>query len=102
MAANRKLALAARDLLAATLGIEPLVPAAMLGAMATLPLPGPPDTGPPGFADPLIDTLRRTWSIEVPVFAVDGTRVFRISAQLYNTIDQYQRLAEALTVEATA
>ena len=43
MAANHALALEARDVLAAALGIDPPAPDAMLGAMAALPLAGVPD-----------------------------------------------------------
>ena len=98
MAANRGLALSARDVLCARLGIDPPAPDDMIGSMATLPLPGDP---PDELIDPLTAALRERWAIEVPVFG--GTaprqRLVRISAQRYNQPAQYERLADALDEE---
>ncbi|MSP91514.1 MAG: aminotransferase class V-fold PLP-dependent enzyme [Myxococcales bacterium] len=101
MADNRHLALAARDLLGEALGIEPPAPDAMLGSLAAVPVPatlGPqPSTCQPG-PDPLQTWLLEHHGIEVPVFTwpVGGGRVLRVSAQVYNDIGQYARLAHAL------
>ena len=45
--------------------------------------------------------LRQNWNIEVPVFVWPDPphRMLRISAQRYNSIDEYERLALALSVE---
>jgi isopenicillin-N epimerase len=77
------------------LQIEPPAPAAMLGAMAALILPG--SAGEEG-SDPLQHTLRREAGIEVPVFGWGDPprRVLRISAQLYNADQDFRRLAESL------
>ncbi len=71
----------------------------MLGSMAAVPLPDSDAvTAPPLYGDPLQDALLFEEKIEVPIvpWPHPGKRVLRVSAQLYNTIDDYQRLAEAL------
>lgn len=97
---NHSLALAARSLLCTELDLEPLCPDDMIGAIASLPLPpgsGEPPSSPL-YADPLQDTLLERYSIEVPVIPWPAApqRLVRISAQVYNTLDDYQRLADAL------
>ena len=104
MAANRALAIAGRDLLAAALGVEPLAPDAMTGSMAALALPGPAD-------DVSAQTLQRalydSHGIQVPIIgwpvpaarAPDDSpamRLVRVSAQRYNEFADYQRLAAVL------
>ncbi|MGH7263575.1 MAG: aminotransferase class V-fold PLP-dependent enzyme [Candidatus Rokuibacteriota bacterium] len=103
MARNREVALAGRGLLAKALGIEAPCPDAMLGALASLPLPDgdgrPPDPAARGRQfDPLQNALLHRFGIEVPVMAwpAPPKRLLRISAQLYNTVADYERLADAL------
>jgi isopenicillin-N epimerase len=113
MAANRALALRGRDeLLAALGGIEPGpavagAPDAMTGSMATVALPGrgvePFVSRSPLDVDPIGAALWERWRIEVPVLAIPagaaGTprgRLVRISAQLYDTADEYALLGSAL------
>jgi isopenicillin-N epimerase len=99
MSRNRRLALEARDLLRDTLGIENPAPDEMLGAMAALPLPdGDQSSAPSLYGDPLQDTLLYQYGIEVPIvpWPQPPKRVLRISAQLYNELDDYRRLAAAL------
>jgi isopenicillin-N epimerase len=96
---NRTLALRGRDHLCRELGIAPPAPDEMLGAMAAIPLPDA--TEPPHpltETDPLQDALLFEHQIEVPImlFPRAPQRLLRISAQLYNTIDEYERLAAAL------
>jgi isopenicillin-N epimerase len=105
MARNHQLALAARDLLCDALDVAPPAPDEMIGAMAALPLPdaSPSDEATPsdwGDEDVLGDRLRRR-RIEVPVFPWPRSprRLVRVSAQLYNRIEDYQRLAEVLVAE---
>lgn len=102
MAANRALALQARDLLVEALGIQPPAPDAMIGSLAAVPLP--PSPAPPATvweADPLQRALRERWSIEVPVFSwpAPPSRVLRVSAQGYNSLSEYSWLEEALLRE---
>jgi isopenicillin-N epimerase len=115
MAHNRELALAGRRSLLATLASDEPAPEAMIGAMAAVVLPAslgvsapeipadaPPDsTYPP---DPLHDLLLERFGVEVPISAwphmpepdIPRLRLVRISAQLYNSPADYQRLAAAL------
>jgi isopenicillin-N epimerase len=100
MERNRSLVLQAREHLCSSIGIEPPAPAEMIGSMASIPLPA----GAPGSpaarldSDALCEWFRkrgvRTWLYPHPV------PLLRLSAQLYNNLDQFQRLttlvAEAL------
>jgi isopenicillin-N epimerase len=99
MGRNHALALRARDILCTALGIDKPAPDEMLGAMAAVPLPdGSPDELSPLQIDPLQDALLDRFSIEVPVMQWPSPpkRVLRVSAQLYNTVSEYERLASAL------
>lgn len=92
MAANRDMALAARRILCERLDIPPPTPESMIGSMAAVPLPD----GSPGLAERL-----RTKGI---VAAVSGwptaeSVVLRVSAQRYNTLEEYHALAEAVLAD---
>jgi isopenicillin-N epimerase len=96
---NHELALAARDLLCRKLGIEAPAPDEMLGSMAAVPLPA--GTAPAASfltGDPLQNELWEKYAIEVPVnpWPAFPQRVLRVSAQLYDTIEEYEYLADAL------
>ncbi len=95
-ARNRALALAARGLVCDRLGVEPPCPAEMVGSLAALPLPH--DDGVHRPIDPLQDALWHDHRIEVPVIPWPSPphRVLRLSAMLYNGLDQYHHLADAL------
>jgi len=100
MERNRSLALEARELLCRELHVEPPCPPEMIGALASIPLAsGAYDftTTALGF-DPIDEALRERYGIEVPVLACpDGPgSILRISAQIYNSMDQYERLARAM------
>lgn len=101
MARNRGLALTARRKLCDALGVPPPCPDTMIGALAAIPLP---DATRPASAsaprrDPLQEALFERFGIEVPValWPAAPKRLIRISAQLYNTPADYDRLAAALT-----
>lgn len=101
MRRNRELALAGRRILCETLRIDPPCPDALIGSLASVPLPDGKDSQPPSsplYADPLQETLRDEHGIEVPVipWPAPPKRLLRISAQLYNSLPQYERLAAAL------
>ena len=100
-ARNRTLVLAARNILCSALDIPAPSPEEMIGSMASIPLP---DSESPPLAygyDSLQDRLFFDHSIEVPIqlWPHWPKRLIRISAQAYNTIDQYERLAEVLVRE---
>lgn len=99
---NRRLALFGRELLCAALGVPPPAPAEMVGSLASVVLPPDPGGSPPRsalYADPLQGELLGRWGIEVPIIPWPAwpQRLLRISAQLYNQPEQYERLAEAVT-----
>jgi isopenicillin-N epimerase len=104
MAANRELALAGRRVLNERLGLEPVAPESMVGAMATVRLPVVLDEEG---ANEIVHSLAADERIEVPisVFPVRAARepgagptanLLRISAQRYNEPSDYERLADAL------
>ena len=102
-AANHALALWARDRLCAALGCAPPAPDALLGSLAALPLPAARGERPapvPGL-DALQQRLWERHRIEVPVMHWPAwpARLLRISAQIYNSPEQYEKLAAALPLE---
>lgn len=96
MATNRALALAARSVLLERFGIPSPCPESMVGSIASIPLPTPAPGSPAARldADGLCAWIRergvRTWTYAHPVPLV------RVSAQLYNNLDQFRRLADLL------
>jgi isopenicillin-N epimerase len=102
MRRNHALVLLGRDLLCDVLDIPSPAPDEMLGAMAAVPLPnGMPYPAAIIPADPLQDKLLFTYNIEVPItpWPEPPQRVLRISAQLYNELGDYEKLASALRAE---
>jgi isopenicillin-N epimerase len=96
MAHNCQQILTARQSLSQRLEIPLPCPDAMVGSMATLPLPAAKlaDRSP---AD-LNRWLWETFQVEVPIMPFPDARsyVVRISAQIYNQVSDFDRLAEAL------
>ena len=111
---NHSLVLEGRKRLLAVVGGSPLAPESMLGSLAAIELPDsvkPSPLTPTADADPrltypsdpLRDALSEEDAIEVPVFSWPHTpadaaprhRLLRISAQLYNSPGDYDRLASA-------
>jgi len=96
MRRNRELALRARDLLTD----DPPAPDDMLGSMAAVPLPegNLAELTTSLYGDPLQDRLLFEHGIEVPIvpWPQPPKRVLRVSAQLYNTIEEYETLAGVL------
>ena len=95
---NHELVLAGREIVASALDVQAPAPASMIGSIAALRVP-PLTEASPSIFDPLTDKLHTEWAIEVPVFAWPESpqRLLRISAQQYNTLDDYEHLAKALT-----
>lgn len=100
MRRNRALALRARDILCHAIGIEKPAPDEMLGSMAAVPLlDGTASKASSLYGgDPLQDVLFEQHRIEVPVvpWPHPPKRVLRVSAQLYNRVEEYEKLAGAL------
>ena len=101
MARNHQLAVEARAVICEVLGIEPPAPNDMIGSLASIPLPAAQKTKPsksPLYLDPLQDALMNEAGVEVPIipWPAPPARLLRISAHLYNSLPQYQVLAEAL------
>jgi isopenicillin-N epimerase len=76
-------------------------PNELLASMATLPLPSPLQHPSPngGRFDPVQARLHAEHRVEVPIvrWGEPLRRFVRISAQAYNSTDDYRALAEALT-----
>ena len=100
MSLNRELALQGRNLICDALGTTPPVPDSMVSALASVEVPTEEEVGPMSLdGDPFHNYLLDEYSIQVPVmpWRHHGTKYIRISAQLYNHIDEYRYLADALT-----
>ena len=86
---NHELVVTGRNILLAALELEAPAPESMIGSMAAIILE-------PGPADELRQWLHDEHAIEVPVLMWKGNRIVRISAQLYNRVEEYEGLALAL------
>jgi isopenicillin-N epimerase len=98
MAQNHEMALQARRILCATLNVPPPCPEKFLGSMAAVPLPDSPSTEPPKsplYVSALQEKLRNQFKIETPIapWPAAPRQILRVSAQLYNSPGQYERLA---------
>lgn len=91
MARNRSLALAARASLCKLLNVPSPAPDEMIGSLAVIPLPD-------GDYQQLQTALLERYRIEVPIvpYPTLSHRKLRISAQIYNSPEQYQYLGNAL------
>lgn len=100
MAQNHNLCIEARSMICHELGIPKPCPDEMIASMATLPLPTPAVI--PQFdyksTDPFQDLLFRDNDIEAPFWfwSSPPQRLTRISAQLYNSFNQFRYFVEAL------
>lgn len=91
MQKNHSLVIEARQLLCDTLQVPLPAPEDAIGSLASIPLPD-------GSAMELHDELFDRYHIEVQVipWPTPPHRLLRISAQIYNSLPQYQILANAL------
>lgn len=82
------------------IGVEQQIPESMIGTMVGIPLPGTPTRGEL-YDDSLWDRLYLDHKIQVPIWELPSIlpRVMRISAQLYNTIEDFEKLGAALKCE---
>ncbi len=99
---NHELAVWAQQMLSSCWQVPASTPAdgSMLGSMATLPLPGALRER---FGD--ITALQRRLydrdQIEVPIIEWNDRWLLRVSCQIYNDREQYERLAKAVMEHAT-
>lgn len=91
---NHALTIEARNILAEAWNKPHPAPDEMLGFMAAVEAPVA-TTGTPEESNVLHDWLWDIHRIEVPVMPFDGKLWIRISAQIYNTIEEYKILARA-------
>jgi len=101
MRRNRELALAARDLLCHSLRIGAPAPDEVIGSLVSLPIPDAisgESSKSPLYLDPLQDQLLREHGVEVPIipWPEPPKRLLRLSAQLYNSLPQFELLAAVL------
>lgn len=96
MLRNHALAIEAQKILSNALEISLPAPESMLGSMAALPLP--PTELPPGKHDTFRERLFEKAKIEIGFTqpAIAPTRCFRVSAQAYNSREEYEYLATVL------
>ncbi len=101
---NRRLALEAMAHLCSVLGFQQPCPDGMIGSLAAIPLPPRTDDNRRSNPDidPLQERLFRDFSIEVPVtlWSVPPRRALRISAHLYNAIEEFRYLGVGLAASA--
>ncbi|HEY9637711.1 MAG TPA: aminotransferase class V-fold PLP-dependent enzyme [Coleofasciculaceae cyanobacterium] len=102
MEQNRAKALLARQILCEALGVSPPCPTEMIGSMVVVPLPDKlafyEQSGQPRGWPVVQEKLFKRFNIEVPVipWTTPFQQMVRVSAQLYNTPEQYEYLAMAL------
>jgi isopenicillin-N epimerase len=103
MQRNRALALEARRMLCDALRIPPPCPDDMIGSLAAVPLPDMNDVDTAQIIsgsnpDPLRRRLLLKHGIELPCnpWPAPPKRLLRVSAQLYNSLSQYEKLATVL------
>jgi isopenicillin-N epimerase len=100
MRRNRALAIAARKIICDSLEIETPCPELLIGSMASIPIPDAKNSRAtvPSPIDALQEELRRVYKIEAPIIPWPDRpkRLLRISAQLYNSLPQYEKLAQAM------
>lgn len=103
MERNRHLCLEARQLICDQMGTDIPSPDSMIASMATIPLPTPATTPAISYKSTgkVQDLLFEKYRIEVPVWFWGDPmqQILRISAQLYNSMDQYRYLSECLVKE---
>ncbi len=104
MESNGKMASEGADLLEQQCGLRRIAPPSMNGPMVALKLPDDPfhdnrdGTTSPDPSLRLHMWLRDEYGVQVPVYYFPGApqRLLRISAHVYNSLHDYQRIADAI------
>lgn len=97
---NHDMVIAGARIVCEALGIEQRVPEPMIGSMVSIPIPGTCENSTL-LGEGLWDRLYLRHGVQTPVWDLPGVcdRMVRVSAQLYNTLDDFERLAQALRTE---
>ncbi|MAU29810.1 MAG: aminotransferase [Euryarchaeota archaeon] len=96
---NHEMVIFGRDLLCETLDISPPTPDSMVSSMSSVEFPWDEDVGPaPIDGDPIHNTLFDEYRIQVPVISWPNhnRKYLRISAQIYNSKEDYEYLSDSL------
>ncbi|MDP6110522.1 MAG: hypothetical protein QGG53_01530 [Planctomycetota bacterium] len=97
---NHELALFGQAEICNTLGIPPPCPPEMVGSLAPVKLPDSKVEEPVSllYGSRLQDKLLEPYKIEVPIISWPSqpNRLTRLSAQIYNSREQFIHLAQAL------
>lgn len=94
---NRELALAARSGLASMLGTDLPAPDSMVGSMAAVALADAATPDPGGDLSPLMGVLDGSgFEVIVAHWPAWPRQLLRVSAHLYNDIEEYEALGQAL------
>lgn len=98
MRRNRQLALDARAVVSAALGVDPPAPESMVGSMASVPLPALLGETQSGALSPWnAELLEAGFESLVLLWPEWPGQLLRLSAHHYNTLDEYQGLATAVS-----
>lgn len=97
---NHDLVIKGAQIVCDAIGVEQRVPESMIGSMVSIPIPGKYESSTL-LGEGLWDRLYLNHGIQVPVWDMPGIcdRMVRVSAQLYNTAQDFEKLGEALRVE---
>lgn len=93
---NHALAVKVRRMLCERWGVAAICPEEMIGSMVTVPLPPPLDQLDEAGKDAVQRRLYSEFRVEAPVMLWAGRAYVRPCCQVYNTFDQYERLADAI------
>ena len=95
---NEAMARWAHAMLCDRLGVEPISPTdgSMLGSMAAVRVPGRLATMSESDAMVLQQRLYSEFRVEAPLFQRCGAWVFRVSCQVYNVPDDYERIGDVI------
>ena len=99
MTKNKKMILQGRELLCEALGTTPPTPDHMISSMSSVEFPWEGEVLPsPPNGEPTHNLLYDEYRIQVPVISwpIHCTKYIRISAQIYNSKEEYEYLSESL------
>jgi len=82
--------------LAVAWGTDLIAPESCLGPMACVRLPGPRVPSDGHEANKIQDMLYFKYAIEVPIKMLKNRLYVRISAHIYNTVDEFEILEKAM------